>query len=117
VETAASVESPFPALSSVVSPDSAALLPGETLTLHGTNLSGTNVSVRIRHQLMDADRVLAPLPGATATELSVVVPDEPANLPAGFYTVAVEVDTQEPAHPGVTFTRTTNQLAFARAPV
>jgi hypothetical protein len=117
VEAAANVESPFPSLSSVESPDPAALLPGETLTLRGANLSGTNVSVRIKHQLMDADRVLAPLPGATATEVRVVVPNEPANLPAGIYTVAVEVVTTEAAHPGVTFTRTTNRLAFARAPV
>jgi hypothetical protein len=117
IASAANVESPFPTLSSVESPDPAALLPGETLTLRGANLSGTNVSVRIRHQLLDADRVLAPLPGATATQLRVVVPNEPANLPAGIYTVAVEVDTEEPAHPGVTFTRTTNRLAFARAPV
>lgn len=112
----ANVGSPFPSLSAVESPDPAALLPGETLTLRGANLSGTNVAVRIRHQLMDADRVLAPLAGATATQVRVVVPDEPANLPAGFYTVAVEVETEEPAHPGVAFTRTTNRLAFARAP-
>jgi hypothetical protein len=117
IESAATVESPFPTLSSIESPDPAGLLPGETLTLRGANLSGTDVAVRIRHQLMDEDRVLAPLPGATATELSVVVPDEPANLPAGFYTVAVDVGTEETAHPGITFTRTTNQLAFMRAPV
>lgn len=117
IESAANVSSPFPSLSSAESPDPAALLPGETLVLRGANLSGTNVSVRIRHQLMDADRVLPPLPGGTPTRLSVVVPDEPANLPAGFYTVAVEVDTEEPEHAGVTFTRTTNRLAFARAPV
>jgi hypothetical protein len=117
IESAANVASPFPFLASVKSPDPAALLPGETLVLRGANLSGTNVSVRIRHQLLDADRVLAPLPGATATKLSVVVPDEPADLPAGIYTIAVEVDAEEPAHPGITFTRTTNRLAFARAPV
>jgi hypothetical protein len=116
IASVANVGSPFPSLSSAESPDPAALLPGETLVLRGANLSGTNVAVRIRHQLLDADRVLAPLPGATATEVRVVVPDEPANLPAGFYTVAVEVETQEPEHPGVAFTRTTNRLAFARAP-
>ena len=117
IESTPNVESPFPTLSSVESPDPAALLPGETLTLRGSNLSGTTVAVRIKHQLMDADRFLAPLPGATATEVRVVVPDEPANLPAGIYTVAVEVGTEEAAHPGITFTRETNRLAFARAPV
>ena len=117
IASVANVGSPFPTLTSVESPDPAALLPGETLTLRGLNLSGTNVSVRIRHQLMGADRVLAPLPGATATEVRVVIPDEPANLPAGIYTVAVEVETEETAHPGITFTRATNRLAFARAPV
>ena len=117
VASVANVESPFPTLSSVESPDPSALLPGETLTLRGANLAGTNVAVRIRHQIMEADRVLTPLPGATATQVRVLVPDEPANLPAGFYTVAVEVETEETAHPGVAFTRTTNRLAFARAPV
>jgi hypothetical protein len=117
VASVANVGSPFPSLSSAESPDPAALLPGETLTLRGANLSGTNVLVRIKHQLMDEDRFLAPLPGATATELSVVIPDEPADLPAGFYTVAVDVATEEAAHPGIPFTRTTNRLAFARAPV
>ena len=116
VRSAANVESPFPSLSSVETPDPSALLPGETLVLRGSNLSGAAVSVRVRHQLMQADRVLAPLAGATATEVRVLFPDEPANLPAGFYTVAVEVGTTEAAHPAVTFTRTTNRLAFALAP-
>lgn len=116
IESAANVESPFPSLSSVETPDPSALLPGEKLTLRGSNLAGASVAVRVRHQLMQADRVLAPLAGATATEVRVRIPDEPANLPAGFYTVAVEVGTTEAAHPAVTFTRTTNRLAFALAP-
>lgn len=112
----ANVESPFPSLASAESHDPSALLPGETLVLRGANLSGASVSVRVRHQLMDADRVLAPA-SASATEIRVVVPDLPADLPAGFYTVAAEIDATEPAHPGTTFTRTTNRLAFALAPV
>lgn len=116
IESAANVESPFPSLSSVETPDPSALLPGETLILRGSNLAGANVAVRVRHQLMQADRVLAPLAGATANEVRVLFPDDPANLPAGFYTVAAEVGTTEAAHPTVTFTRTTNRLAFALAP-
>ena len=116
VASTTGVGSPFPSISSVETPDPSALLPGETLVIRGANLSGTNVSVRVRHQLMDADLMLAPAT-AGADEVSVVIPDQPADLPAGFYTVAVEVDTEEAAHPGVVFTRTTNRLAFALAPV
>lgn len=116
IESTANVDSPFPSLSSVETPDPSALIPGETLVLRGSNLSGETVGVRVRHQLMQSDRVLAPLAGATASEVRVVLPDEPANLPAGFYTVAVEVGTKEAAHGDTLFTRTTNRLAFAVAP-
>jgi hypothetical protein len=117
IDSAASVDSPFPSLSSAESPDPAALLPGETLKLRGANLSGTGVAVRVRHQTMDEDVLLTPLPGGTDAELSVVVPDAPADFPAGFYTVAVDVTTREAGHLGVDFTRTTNRLSFALAPV
>jgi Pvc16 N-terminal domain len=117
ITSTADVDSPFPSLSSAATPDPSALLPGETLVLRGSNLAGTSVAVRIKHQLMEADRVLTPLAGATARELRVVVPDLHAVLPAGFYTVAVDVGTDETTQHGVVnIKRTTNRLAFALAP-
>lgn len=124
----ASVASPFPAIHSVAAPDPllGALL-GHTLTISGANLAGTNVAVRVSHSLFAEDLVLPPLPGGTATEVRFVIPAAPvslpfvpprlpAQLPAGFYTVALEVTVDDAEHPGVAFTRTTNRLAFPLAP-
>ena len=103
--------SPFPTILSIELPQrfSAQLL--DTLTIHGFNLDGTNISVRLTHTGLDTERVLTPIGTPTATEISVEIPDEPANFPAGFYTLAVDV-----IRPGETFSRTTNRLAFSLAP-
>lgn len=108
----ASLTSPFPTLVELVFPErrfSARL--GDTLTINGFNLDGTSILIRLSHPLLAADRVLSPQAGNTATQLQVVIPDEPANLPAGFYSLSVEV-----VRPGELFSRTTNRLAFALAP-
>ncbi|HWS54784.1 MAG TPA: DUF4255 domain-containing protein [Pyrinomonadaceae bacterium] len=122
------VASPFPAIHSVAAPDPLlGALPGQTLSVGGVNLAGTSVAVRIRHSLFDEDLILPPLPGGTAAEARFVLPAgpimlpfapprPPAPLPAGFYTVALEVVADDPEHPGVAFTRTTNRLAFPLAP-
>jgi hypothetical protein len=110
--TQADLNSPFPTLAEVVFPrrQFSALL-GDVLTISGLNLDGTNVRVRLSHPLLAADRVLSPQAGNTATEIHVAIPNEPANLPAGFYSLAVEV-----IRPGELFSRTTNKVVFALAP-
>ena len=112
VTSQANTTPPFPIIFSVTAPDQqfSALL-GDTLTITGRNLDGTNLAVRIAHPLLEEDRVLAPLGGSTSTQVRVTIPAEPANLPAGFYTLTVEV-----TRPGETFSRTTNRLAFPLAP-
>jgi len=84
---------------------------GDTLTLTGLNLDGTNLGVLFNHPLWTAPVEVAPSPGAGATQLTVQVPNQPAVWPAGFYTVAVLVQRA-----GETFRRTTNQLALSLAP-
>jgi hypothetical protein len=128
LDALAHVASPFPAIHSAVAPDPLlGVLLGQTLTVNGINLSGMSVSARIRHALFAEDLLLPPLPGGTATEMRFVIPGAPASLPfipprapahlpAGFYTIALEVVTDDPEHPGVPFTRTTNRLAFPLAP-
>ncbi|MFL6211738.1 MAG: DUF4255 domain-containing protein [Pyrinomonadaceae bacterium] len=123
VPSQASLTPPFPTILSVLPPLPSFLAPGEqpallnfallgdTLTIKGFNLDGTNVRVHIAHPLLAAERVLTPLGGNTDTEVRVVIPDEPANLPAGFYTLAVAV-----TRPGDSFSRMTNRLPFALAP-
>jgi len=108
----ASLNPPFPTLAELSFPErrySAQL--GDILTMNGFNLDGTNVRVRLSHPLLATDRVLVPEPGNTAAEIRVTIPNEPANLPAGFYSLAVEV-----TRPGELSSRITNRLVFALAP-
>jgi len=104
---------PFPALDSVVPPNqqpSAQL--GDTLTLTGHGLDGTNVGVVFANALWTASVEIPPNPGGTPTQLAVRIPPNlPTVWPAGFYTLAVLVQ-----RPGETYRRTTNHLAFSLAP-
>lgn len=103
---------PFPALDSVVPPNqqpSAKL--GDTLTLTGQHLDGTNVGVVFENALWTASVEIPPNPGGTSTQLAVKIPNQPTAWPAGFYTLAVLVQ-----RPGETYRRTTNQLSFSLAP-
>lgn len=108
----ADTTSPFPTLTEVGFPNRqfSALL-GDDLTISGFNLDGTDIRVRLSHPLLAADRVLTTLAGNRDTQIQVTIPNEPANLPAGFYSLKVEV-----TRPGELFSRTTNQLVFALTP-
>jgi hypothetical protein len=102
---------PFPTLESVHSLNqqpSARL--GDVLTLSGHHLEGDSVVVRFTNPRLAALIQVAPLAGGTATEITVQLPDDPANWPAGFYTLAAVVSrTGEPD-------RSTNELSFSLAP-
>lgn len=103
---------PFPALDSVAPPNqqpSARL--GDTLTLAGHDLDGTNIGVIFDHALWTAPQEVAPNPGGTSAQLTVKIPNLPAAWPAGFYTVSVLVQ-----RPTETYRRTTNQLSFSLSP-
>jgi hypothetical protein len=106
------LSSPLPALDAVTAPKSqpAACL-GEEIVLDGAHLDGTSVAVRLEHPLLAAPVLLPPAAGGTATRLKVTIPNQPANWPAGFYRVSVEVTRS-----GESFARTTNQLPLALAP-
>jgi hypothetical protein len=111
-QSQANLNPPFPALNSVTPPNqqqSARL--GDTLTLAGINLDGTNIGVQFNHPLWTAPVGVAPIAGGTTSQLSVQIPNSPTVWPAGFYTLAVLVQ-----RPGETYRRTTNQLSFSLAP-
>jgi len=108
----ASLVSPLPALSQIQFPNaqvSARL--GDTLTFTGTNLDGTSVGLVFNHHLWSTTVEVAPQPGGTSTQVSVIIPNSPADWPAGFYTVSLAVQ-----RPGETYRRSTNQLSFGLAP-
>jgi Pvc16 N-terminal domain len=108
----ASIASPLPTLYSValLNQQLSARL-GDTLTLTGANLDGTNVGVQFNNPAWTAAVEVTPSTGGSSSQLSVQIPNQASAWPAGFYTMAVIVQ-----RPGETYRRTTNQLAFSLAP-
>jgi hypothetical protein len=108
----ANLEPPFPTLVAVLSPQqrpSGHL--GDVLALQGHKLEGTNVAVRLTGPRLNQPVELPVASGNTATRLETTIPNQPATLPAGLYSLAVLVQ-----RPGDTFRRATNELALALAP-
>jgi hypothetical protein len=103
---------PFPTLETVTPPDNqtGALLE-DVLTLTGHHLGGDSVTLRFSHPLLD-DPIEIPLnPGDwTETEITVQLPNEPANWPAGFYKVAAFISKAGEQD------RTTNEIPFMLMP-
>ena len=106
---------PFPTLTAVrpdVQPpgsETSAVL-GNDLLVSGHDLDGTNVSVEVSHPRLQNPIPLPAPSNATATAITVNLPNQPQNLPAGIYTISVSV-----IRPGETSKRTTNALPFAVA--
>lgn len=102
---------PYPALDSVTPPNQqiAARL-GETLTLTGNNLDGSNQGVSFLHPLWTTSVELPP-DTATSTQVTIKVKNDPANWPAGLYAIEFLVQRAND-----TYRRITNQLSFSVAP-
>jgi hypothetical protein len=112
VSSQASLIPPFPALDQIQFPNSqTSALLGDSLILTGNNLDGTSVGLVFNHPLWSAPVEIPPQPGGTATQVTVIIPNSPANWPAGFYTVNLMVQ-----RPTETYRRTTNQISFGLAP-
>lgn len=108
----ANLEPPFPTLVSVTLPQqrtSGHL--GDVLVLQGHKLDGTNLAVRVAGSRLNQPIELPIASGNSATRLETTVPNQPATLSAGLYSLAVLVQ-----RPGDTFRRTTNELMLALAP-
>lgn len=108
----ASLVPPLPALTQILFPNAqmAARL-GDTIVLAGVNLDGTHVGLVFNHALWTAPVDIAPQPGGTSSQVSVVIPNSPAFWPAGFYTITLMVQRA-----GETYRRSTNQVSFSLAP-
>lgn len=105
---------PTPAICSLEYPDqqnSARL--NSTITIQGYHLDGNNVEVVFTHSNVPdlAQTIALTLVDVTDTELTVQIPNDPVNWPAGLYTIEVRLDI-----PGETYTRITNNLPFVLAP-
>ena len=84
---------------------------GDTLIVQGHKLDGTNLAVRLAGPRLSQPIELSVASGNSATRLETTIPNTPATLPAGLYSLAALVQ-----RPGETFRRTTNELPFALAP-
>lgn len=103
---------PLPTLYSIVPPNqNPSALLGDVLTIAGIHLDGTDVGVRFMHPLWAAPVEIAAPASATATSITVQIPNSPIDWPAGFYAVDVLVKRA-----GETFRRSTNQLTLSLAP-
>lgn len=102
---------PFPTITAVEPPNrQPAALLGDTLTLSGHNLAGDTVTVRFGHPLLASPIELPALASGTDLQVSVQLPNTPAALVAGIYSIEVIV-----AKAGEQV-RTTNALSVAVAP-
>ncbi|MBD2102591.1 Pvc16 family protein [Leptolyngbya sp. FACHB-261] len=107
----ASLTPPFPTLESLQLPNQQpSLRLGEPLVLRGNHLdSEPEPVVRFRHPRLAAPIELAAQPNSTATALTVILPDQATDWPAGAYTVSVQVRQDGRI-------QTTNALPFTLAP-
>jgi hypothetical protein len=105
---------PFPTLTEIVPPKKQpSLRLGETLSLKGFHLDGSEVSARFKHP-KQTEPIFVDADESTALEAKVTIPaDDPENWPAGIYTVSLFV---KPADDASAKARETNELAVAISP-
>lgn len=101
---------PFPTTLGVKLPsEQISARPGDEVILTGHHLDGDSVAVRFTSPRLATPR--SEPATATADQVKATVPNDPANLPAGFYTVAVGVSKM--GQPD----RFTNEVPLQIAPV
>jgi hypothetical protein len=103
---------PYPTLTAVRLPNgqvSAQL--GDTLTLEGHHLEGSDPTVRFSTPRLDDPIELTPIAEPSPTHFEVRLPEASDDFVAGIYTVSVSLQ-----RPGETTLRTTNELPLALAP-
>jgi hypothetical protein len=111
---------PFPALAQIQLPNRQVTANlGDKITLLGENLNGDKVSVQFIPARLPAPQPVSADPGGTDTQITVSITNDPANWPAGVYSVQVIVATNlapPPPTPPPQDSRTTNALPMAIAP-
>lgn len=81
---------PLPTLTGITPPNQqSSAKPGDILTINGFHLDVTNPSVRFTNSTLNLVFTSPPGPGGSATTMTVTVPDDPLNFPAGVYTLDV----------------------------
>jgi hypothetical protein len=84
---------------------------GDTVTLKGHLFDGANQTLLLDLPRLDIERAIAPPSALSAAEISFVIPNQPANYPAGNYLMALQV-----LRPGETEPRVSEQISLRIAP-
>jgi len=85
--------------------------PGDTVTVEGHHLDGTNRAVRLENQQLEVKQEIAALAGSESGLVRFAVPNLPTDLPVGTYALRVLVQ-----RPGETTRRESNQLPLTLVP-
>jgi hypothetical protein len=111
VTSQANTLSPFPTIDSIAAPkqQEAALL-GDAITLKGRNLSGDQVTIQFTNPRLAAPIAVPAAQPSDDSSVSVTIPNDPANWPAGFYTVGAIVKSATEGD------RASNEVPLAVAP-
>lgn len=111
VAVAANLRATYPQVDEVELPNrQLAAHLGDTVTLKGALFDGSNQALLLELPRLHIERTLAP--GAVAAdEISFVIPNQPANYPAGNYLMALQVQ-----RPGETAPRVSEQMLLKIAP-
>ncbi len=102
---------PFPTLTQVTMPNQQTTVKlGDSLTLSGVNLGGDSVNVQFSNPRVAAPLVVPAQAGGSDQQVTVQIPADPANWPAGVYTASLIISKQgAPDH-------TSNELPLPIAP-
>jgi hypothetical protein len=107
----ADVTPPFPTIERLELPDAAPSAQlGDVVTVVGHHLAGDIVTGVFSSPRLPADRVIAAEAGATATEVRLHIPQQPAQWVAGTYALSLRIERAGEAD------RTTNVVPVALAP-
>ncbi len=87
------------------------VLHGETIEFHGYNLDGTGHALVLSNPRLDIELEITPASSAEDSAVAFVLPDDPANVPAGSYSAVIKL-----LSPGDVAPRSTNQLSLPIAP-
>ena len=102
----------FPTLEKIAPPNSQlAALVGDTLTITGHHLDGTNHRLLLMLPRLRLERVITAAANASATKVEFVLPNVATDYPAGNWLTALQV-----LRPSETQPRVSNQLPLAIAP-
>ncbi|MET0722072.1 MAG: DUF4255 domain-containing protein [Tardiphaga sp.] len=104
--------SPFPEIETISLPAKRiAALHGDTIEIGGHNLNGAGHLLLLSRQQLDIELQVTPASSVDKSTVAFVLPDDPANYPAGSYAAVVQLKS-----PGDTAPRQTNQLSLSIAP-